>query len=103
VRVVDKCLQISRGVDVDMMDWARHEAGRLWKILTNNGTFTENSDSCSDSVKCWTWLLGLRSFKSVKTIYLIFCTLIRRREKINIETRRSTTPGKRVILVQGPC
>ena len=23
--------------------------------------------------------------------------------KINIETRRSTTPGKRVILVQGPC
>ncbi|KAG1827470.1 uncharacterized protein BJ212DRAFT_1312554 [Suillus subaureus] len=22
---------------------------------------------------------------------------------INIETRRSTTPGKRVILVQGPC
>ena len=26
-----------------------------------------------------------------------------RQEKINIETRRSTTPGKRVILVQGPC
>ena len=24
-------------------------------------------------------------------------------EKINIEIRRSTTPGKRVILVQGPC
>ena len=24
-------------------------------------------------------------------------------KKINIETRRSTTPGKRVILVQGPC
>ncbi|KAF8058687.1 hypothetical protein FPV67DRAFT_513708 [Lyophyllum atratum] len=23
--------------------------------------------------------------------------------KINIEIRRSTTPGKRVILVQGPC
>jgi len=23
--------------------------------------------------------------------------------KINIETRRSTTPEKRVILVQGPC
>ncbi|EDR06618.1 uncharacterized protein LACBIDRAFT_299578 [Laccaria bicolor S238N-H82] len=23
-------------------------------------------------------------------------------DKINIETRRSTTPGKRVILVQGP-
>ncbi|KAH9901078.1 hypothetical protein C8Q73DRAFT_676714 [Cubamyces lactineus] len=27
----------------------------------------------------------------------------RRHTKINIETRRSTTPGKRVILVQGPC
>ena len=25
------------------------------------------------------------------------------KNKINIETRRSTTPGKRVILVQGPC
>ncbi|KAJ3768913.1 hypothetical protein FB446DRAFT_749893 [Lentinula raphanica] len=24
-------------------------------------------------------------------------------QKINIETRRSTTPEKRVILVQGPC
>ncbi|KAI0744245.1 hypothetical protein C8Q80DRAFT_1185799 [Daedaleopsis nitida] len=28
---------------------------------------------------------------------------VRGRNKINIETRRSTTPGKRVILVQGPC
>ncbi len=26
-----------------------------------------------------------------------------RTNKINIEIRRSTTPGKRVILVQGPC
>ncbi|KAF9477755.1 hypothetical protein BDN70DRAFT_946069 [Pholiota conissans] len=25
------------------------------------------------------------------------------KSKINIEIRRSTTPGKRVILVQGPC
>jgi len=25
------------------------------------------------------------------------------KNKINIETRRSTTPEKRVILVQGPC
>ncbi len=25
------------------------------------------------------------------------------KNKINIEIRRSTTPGKRVILVQGPC
>ena len=25
------------------------------------------------------------------------------KEAINIETRRSTTPEKRVILVQGPC
>ena len=28
---------------------------------------------------------------------------MQRMVKINIETRRSTTPGKRVILVQGPC
>ena len=27
----------------------------------------------------------------------------RKRRAINIETRRSTTPEKRVILVQGPC
>lgn len=27
----------------------------------------------------------------------------RKKKSINIETRRSTTPGKRVILVQGPC
>ena len=29
--------------------------------------------------------------------------MLKSRIKINIETRRSTTPGKRVILVQGPC
>jgi len=27
----------------------------------------------------------------------------KKNSKINIEIRRSTTPGKRVILVQGPC
>jgi hypothetical protein len=27
----------------------------------------------------------------------------KKKSKINIETRRSTTPEKRVILVQGPC
>lgn len=30
------------------------------------------------------------------------CTATKK-EKINIETRRSTTPEQRVILVQGPC
>lgn len=30
-------------------------------------------------------------------------TMIPSQKAINIETRRSTTPGKRVILVQGPC
>ncbi|KAJ7290506.1 hypothetical protein C8J57DRAFT_1045930, partial [Mycena rebaudengoi] len=37
----------------------------------------------------------------------IFCFWAKGRlqpqNKINIEIRRSTTPGKRVILVQGPC
>ena len=36
-------------------------------------------------------------------LMIVFMVRVEGKKSINIETRRSTTPGKRVILVQGPC
>ncbi|KAF9444366.1 hypothetical protein P691DRAFT_348878 [Macrolepiota fuliginosa MF-IS2] len=47
--------------------------------------------------------IGESSFEFAKNHDILPSILRDERKKINIETRRSTTPEKRVILVQGPC
>ena len=65
--------------------------GSDMRCSVHAGDRDRRSDSSDTGVVLAHWGSACINFKLKTTL------------KINIETRRSTTPGKRVILVQGPC